>query len=177
GLVRPAPGTLFVGGVDLAEVNLRQYRKHLAAVTQSDQLFRGTIRDNITNFAPAPRIGAMFDAAKLACIHDEIERLDHRYDTPLGDTQKFLSAGQMQRLLIARALYCEPRLLILDEFSSNLDQTTTHEICRNVLTLPCTIVLVTHDASILSMVDRIYRMHDGVLTDATDAWRANEEAR
>ncbi|WP_334045360.1 peptidase domain-containing ABC transporter [Burkholderia cepacia] len=177
GLVRPEPGTLFVGGVDLAEVNLRRYRKHLAAVTQSDQLFRGTIRDNITNFAPAPRIGAMFDAAKLACIHDEIERLDHRYDTPLGDTQKFLSAGQMQRLLIARALYCEPRLLILDEFSSNLDQATTHEICRNVLTLPCTIVLVTHDASILSMVDRIYQMHDGVLTDATDAWRAAEEAR
>ena len=175
--MRPGSGTLFVGGVDLAEVNLRQYRKHLAAVTQSDQLFRGTIRDNITNFAPAPRIGAMFDAAKLACIHDEIERLDHRYDTPLGDTQKFLSAGQMQRLLIARALYCEPRLLILDEFSSNLDQATTHEICRNVLTLPCTIVLVTHDASILSRVDRIYEMQDGVLTDVTDAWRSAEETR
>ncbi|PCE28730.1 ABC transporter permease [Paraburkholderia acidicola] len=165
GLYPAAPGTLFVNDVDLSEVNLRLYRKHIAAVTQSDQLFRGTIRDNITNFAPAPRLSAMFESARLACIHQEIDQLDHRYDTPLGDTQKFLSAGQMQRLLIARALYCEPNLLILDEFSSNLDQATTHEICRNVLTLPCTIVLVTHDDSILSMVDRIYQMHDGVLTE------------
>lgn len=169
GLYPPAPGALFVGGVDLSEVNLRLYRKHVAAVTQSDQLFRGTIRDNITNFAPAPRLGAMHEAARLACIERDIDVLDNRYDTPLGDTQKFLSAGQMQRLLIARALYCEPRLLILDEFSSNLDQATTHEICRNVLTLPCTIVLVTHDASILSMVDRIYEMRDGRLADITPA--------
>ncbi|KVE39949.1 peptidase domain-containing ABC transporter [Burkholderia sp. TSV86] len=165
GLYKPAPNMLFVGGVDLSEVNLRLYRKHIAAVTQSDQLFRGTIRDNITNFAPAPRLGSMFEAARLACIDRDIDMLDNRYDTPLGDTQKFLSAGQMQRLLIARALYCEPRLLILDEFSSNLDQATTHEICRNVLTLPCTIVLVTHDASILSMVDRIYEMRDGKLAE------------
>ncbi|CAJ3859917.1 peptidase [Burkholderia pseudomallei] len=169
GLYPPAPGALFVGGVDLSEVNLRLYRKHVAAVTQSDQLFRGTIRDNITNFAPAPRLGAMHEAARLACIERDIDVLDNRYDTPLGDTQKFLSAGQMQRLLIARALYCEPRLLILDEFSSNLDQATTHEICRNVLTLPCTIVLVTHDASILSMVDRIYEIRDGRLADITPA--------
>lgn len=177
GLYAPAPGTVFVGGVDLTEVNLRLYRRHIAAVTQSDQLFRGTIRDNITNFAPAPRLAAMFEAARLACIHGEVEQLDHRYDTPLGDTQKFLSAGQMQRLLIARALYCEPRLLILDEFSSNLDQATTHEICRNVLTLPCTIVLVTHDASILSMVDRIYEMRDGVLSVADPAHYLAEASR
>ena len=91
------PGTLFVGGVDLAEVNLRQYRKHLAAVTQSDQLFRGTIRDNITNFAPAPR-SARCSMRRSSRAFTTIERLDHRYDTPLGDTQKFLSAGQMQRL-------------------------------------------------------------------------------
>ncbi|MGN4070982.1 peptidase domain-containing ABC transporter [Burkholderia gladioli] len=169
GLYPPPPGTLFAGGVDLTEVNLRLYRKHIAAVTQSDQLFRGTIRDNITNFAPAPRLASMVEAARLACIHDEIDKLDNRYDTSLGDTQKFLSAGQMQRLLIARALYCEPRLLILDEFSSNLDQATTHEICRNVLTLPCTIVLVTHDASILAAVDQVYEMREGTLVEIDKA--------
>ncbi|CAG0883753.1 unnamed protein product [Darwinula stevensoni] len=163
GLYKAPDGHVFADNADLARVNVRQYRKNLAAVTQSDQLFRGTIMANITNFSPTAKKSLMIEVAKMVEIHDEIQQLDQAYQTNIGDTQKFLSAGQMQRLLIARALYIQPKILILDEFTSNLDRKTALEICKAVMKLPCTCIIVTHADYVLSMVDSIYKMEDGRL--------------
>ncbi len=129
-------------------------RQHWAVVRQSDRLFTGTVADNITGFSPSPDACRIRRAAELAAIWDELLSLPMRLETPVADGGAGLSGGQVQRLLLARALYREPRVLFLDEATSQLDQRTERRVLVNLAGLGMTIVSVAHGAEALRLCGR-----------------------
>jgi ATP-binding cassette subfamily B protein RaxB len=94
-------------------------------------------------------------AARLAAIDADIERLPMRYDTRVGDQGSALSTGQVQRVLFARALYRRPRLLLLDEFTSGLDEDTERLVVANLVRLPVTRLVVTHSPIVMRAAERV----------------------
>ncbi|SUX28426.1 ATP-binding cassette domain-containing protein [Chromobacterium vaccinii] len=121
GLLEPTSGDIFVSGISIKQFGLFNYRKTLGSVMQEDQLFSGSIFDNISFFDPQPDLEHAQKCAKLSAIHDEIIAMPMSYNTLVGDIGSTLSGGQKQRLLLARALYKNPQILVLDEATSHLD--------------------------------------------------------
>ena len=117
-------GEVLVDGKDITKLQIKDYRKHLALVSQEPTLYRGTIRDNILlglgGFEDVPE-ETIVDACKAANIHDFIVSLPDGYNTDVGNKGSMLSGGQKQRVAIARALIRNPRILLLDEATSALD--------------------------------------------------------
>jgi ATP-binding cassette subfamily B protein RaxB len=151
GLYSPAEGEVRVDGH--AVDNCPDYRRCLAAVTQEDQLLSGSILDNILGFQPQLDWERLIHCAKLACIDDDIQRLPMRYETPVGDMGAALSGGQVQRIMLARALYRQPALLLLDEATSHLDIATEQRINQNLARLAITRVLVAHRPETIAVAD------------------------
>jgi len=121
GLLQPTDGKILAGGVDIQKLGIDRYRKLVGTVMQDDQLFAGSIADNISFFDPAPDHAAIEQCAQLAAVHDDIAAMPMAYNTLIGDMGAALSGGQRQRILLARALYKRPRILFLDEATSALD--------------------------------------------------------
>lgn len=117
----PSHGTIFLDGADVRGIDLRSYRSLLGIVEQDVFLFDGTIRDNIAYARRDATDPQILDAARSANALEFIERLEHGLDTLVGERGVRLSGGQKQRIAIARALLADPRILILDEATSNLD--------------------------------------------------------
>ena len=128
----PTGGRLLLDGRDMAGIDLRTYRQHLAIVPQEPLLFAGSVRDNITYGQPDLSDEAVRDALVAANAWEFVQRLPDGLATPLGDRGTRLSGGQKQRIAIARALIRDPRVLILDEATSALD-TTSEELVREAL--------------------------------------------
>jgi ABC-type multidrug transport system fused ATPase/permease subunit len=121
GFHHPARGRVLIDGRDLASLRIREYRTHLAAVLQQDLLFDGTIRENIGFARPRAPLEAELEAARLARSDEFANRLGGGYETVVGERGVRLSAGQRQRIAIARAILADPRILVLDEALSELD--------------------------------------------------------
>jgi ATP-binding cassette, subfamily B, bacterial CvaB/MchF/RaxB len=119
--IRPSSGEILIGGVPIGQFSAETYHRLVGAVLQGDQLFSGTIAQNITLFADEWDEKQMHDCARAASIHEELRMLPMGYETLVGDMGTALSEGQKQRVLIARALYHKPKILLLDEATSNLD--------------------------------------------------------
>lgn len=167
--------TLGVIRLDGAEYNARdddERARHIGYLPQAPSLFAGSIKDNISRFSreagtPSSEVDrAAVAAAKAAGAHDLIQSLPQGYDTILGPYGSGVSAGQAQRIALARALYGSPALLILDEPNSNLDQdgeaalmVAVTEACRR----GAAVVIVAHRAGVLARVDRLVVMRDGVI--------------
>src|SRR5205085_7898394 len=113
-------GDVRVGGVPLAHVGLRSWRSMIGTVMQDDQLFAGSIIDNISFFDAQPDQAWIEACARVASVHDEINSMPMGYHTLIGDMGTSISGGQKQRLLLARALYKRPKILLLDEATSAL---------------------------------------------------------
>lgn len=120
----PQQGQVLLDGHDVRTVTLSSLRRQVGTALQRVFLFNGTIRANIAFGKPEATFGEVQTAARLAQIHDEIMAMPHGYDTPLGEGGAGLSGGQRQRLALARVLLTDPRVLILDEVSSELDAIT-----------------------------------------------------
>jgi ATP-binding cassette subfamily B protein RaxB len=163
GLIRPTSGCITIDGVPLDRLGLRSYRAGVAALLQDDALLSGSIRDNVTFFDLDVDAAKLERATKIAQIHDDVARLPMGFDSRIGDMGSALSAGQQQRLLLARALYREPSILFLDEGTSHLDRATELAIMQAIAELGITCIYTTHH-------DAVAQLADKVLSLGPDGW-------
>lgn len=124
----PSEGRVLVDNTDIRDVTLETLRSQIGIVLQETTLFTGSIRDNIAFGRPDAPLEEVIDAAKAAAAHDFIMEFPEGYETPVGERGTTLSGGQKQRIAIARALLMDPRILILDDSTSNVDLQTEFEI-------------------------------------------------
>lgn len=155
GIERPTNGILGFDDRPVAEWSLQAIRRQLGTVFQDDNLIAGTLAENIALFDTDFDLSRVRRAARLAIIDAEIERLPMGYDTRIGDHGSALSTGQVQRLLFARALYRRPRLLLLDEFTSGLDEDTERLVVASLRRLQLTRIVVTHSPIVMRAADRV----------------------
>jgi ATP-binding cassette subfamily B protein len=156
-------GRISVDGVDLRDLDSGHYREQLGMVLQDPYLFFGTVAENIRYGLPGATEARIVDAAIAANAHDFICRLDHGYDTLVGERGHTLSGGERQRVSIARAILRDPKLLILDEATSSVDTETERKIqdALNRLTAGRTVIAIAHRLSTLHRADRILVVRDG----------------
>lgn len=166
GLLPPTKGTITFDGRLLKDVT-KQYRALIGAVQQSEELFAGTIAENISFFDMPLDIAKVERCAMLANIDADIKRMPMQYNTLITDTGMSFSGGQKQRILLARALYKEPRLLFLDEATSHLDPETEEAINSVVGALDITRIVVAHRKETIESCDRVLVMKDGQLNSVT----------
>ena len=163
GFYLPSSGHILVDGQDLAQIQRRSYRRHLAFVPQTSVLFSGSIRDNICYGLEEVDEARLQEVIRAARLQDLVESLPQGLDTQVGSRGSKLSGGQRQRLAIARALIRDPRVIILDEATSALDsiserpiQSAIEELCRGRSTF-----IVAHRLSTIRHADQIVLIRDG----------------
>jgi ATP-binding cassette subfamily B protein RaxB len=161
GLLKPTEGRICIGGYDLRKVGARNVRAIVGAVMQDDQLFAGSIADNIGFFDSRHDPARIEAAARLAAVHDEIAAMPMGYHGLIGDMGSSLSGGQKQRILLARALYREPKLLFLDEATSHLDVGNERLVNEAVKGLALTRVIVAHRPETIASADRVLVLEQG----------------
>ncbi len=155
GLLQPTGGSVEIGGRPLARVGLAAWRSAVASVMQDDQLFAGSIAENIAFFEPAPDPAQVEACARLAAVHEDIAAMPMQYNTLVGDMGTVLSGGQKQRILLARALYRRPRVLVLDEATSHLDIARERSVNEAVRGLKLTRIIVAHRPETIACADRV----------------------
>ncbi|GAB1255705.1 peptidase domain-containing ABC transporter [Aurantivibrio plasticivorans] len=165
GLLQPTKGTVKIDGILINQFGIREYRDVCAGVFQSDQLLSGTILDNITLFSEEIDYEQLNRSVIAAGLDKVIDSLPMKYNSLIGDMGSIMSAGQRQRLLIARAIYKRPKILFLDEATANLDQDSEKIVLQNLASLKITTVIVTHRQSPLSFVHQIYVIKDNGITE------------
>jgi ATP-binding cassette subfamily B protein RaxB len=161
GLAAPTGGQVLFGGHPIDRLGPALVRQHVAAVTQDDILFAGSIAENIAAFDPSIDMDRVMQCAEMACVHADIERMPMGYNTLVGDMGSALSGGQRQRLHIARALYRAPRVLVMDEATSHLDVATETELSSHIAALGITRIIVAHRPQTIASADRVVSLDRG----------------
>lgn len=154
GLLQPQSGDVLIGRHSVVAGRAAALSK-VGFVLQDDSLFGGTIAENIAFASDTPDASRVEECARLACLHDEIVAMPMGYDTLIGDMGNALSGGQQQRLLLARALYPEPSILILDEATSHLDIATEQRIAEMLSQLRITRIFAAHRPDTVAIADRV----------------------
>ncbi|MFD3498645.1 thiol reductant ABC exporter subunit CydD [Streptomyces sp. NPDC058678] len=164
GFVRPSEGRVLAGGVDLAEADLEQWRARIAWVPQRPHLFAGTIAENVRLARPDADDTAVRRSLTDAGALEFVDALPQGADTVLGEDGAGLSAGQRQRLALARAFLADRPVLLLDEPTAALDGATEAEVVEAVrrLAVGRTVLLVVHRPALLSVADRVVRLAEPV---------------
>jgi len=161
GLLAPTDGKIFAGGLDIQKLGIDRYRKLVGTVMQDDQLFAGSIADNICFFDPAPDQAAVEHFAQMAAVHDDIVAMPMGYNTLIGDMGAALSGGQKQRILLARALYKRPRILFLDEATSALDVQKEKAVNEAIRSLKLTRMIIAHRPETIASAERVIVLQGG----------------
>ena len=165
GAWRPAAGHVRLDGAELDQWRSEDRARYIGYLPQAIDLFGGTVRDNIARLGPTDD-PAVIEAATRAGCHDMILRLPKGYDTEIGEGGAFLSGGQRQRIGLARALFGNPRLVVLDEPNSNLDQEGESALIAAIAEIKqqgATVVLVSHRFAMMRVVDMIGVLKAGVM--------------
>lgn len=178
-LEAPHDGTIMLDGQDVQDVPLPLYLSYFAHVAQQGHIFHASVRDNIALGWRHVPDADIEHAARLVRLHETIMAMPDGYQTDLGRTNQPLSAGERQRIGLARALIREPAILILDEFTAMLDSQTEAGVLDDLLAAfpDTTIVCITHAPAVMERMDRIVRMPDGAILEPADAVAATEAAR
>ncbi len=175
GLLTPTKGEILMDGEPLKLVGVDQYRSMIGVVMQDDQLFAGSIADNISFFAEDPDPDQIEDCAKRAAIHDDIISMPMGYHSLIGDMGTTLSGGQKQRVLIARALYQQPRILLLDEATSHLDLQRERAVVAAIGDAQITRIIVAHRPETMRAASRVIALQAGkVANDVAALTYANK---
>lgn len=157
-------GKVRLDGADIARWDRAELGPHIGYLPQDIELFDGSIADNICRFQE-PDAEKIITAAKLASVHEMILRLPNGYDTVIGGVGGVLSGGQRQRIGLARAVYGNPKLLVLDEPNSNLDDQGEKELIealRKIKSQGCTIIVITHRTMVLQCLEKVMVLKNGV---------------
>ena len=163
GLYPPTSGEILLDGRPAAAESWRQWRGDVGVVAQDDLLLSGTIADNIAFFDPDLDMRRVQEAGEAAQVHEDIVRMPMQYLSLVGDMGSALSSGQRQRILLARALYRQPRILMLDEGTANLDPYTEGQIVELVASMPITRIVVAHRPALVDAADTGYWVGNGRL--------------
>lgn len=165
GLYRPWSGAIRVDGSPLEELDIRQLRRQLGVLIQESAALRGTVAENIAFGRPQTPLAEVERAATLAAATEFVAELSDGFDTEIGDEGVRLSAGQRQRIALARALLGSPPLLMLDEPTSHLDPETADLVLDNLMGIAPrpTLLLVTHDPLVARRADRLVEVRGGRL--------------
>lgn len=164
----PTDGVITVDGINLSRVNLDSYRKQLGVVLQDDFLFEGTIRENILFPRPEASRHDLEMAVQAAYVHEFTDRFENGLDTVIGERGVKLSGGQRQRIAIARAILANPRILILDEATSNLDtesESFIQESLSNLMKGRTTFV-IAHRLSTIRQANQILVIEQGAIAES-----------
>ena len=168
GLFAPTSGTVLVDGLDIQD-NLRNWQNQIGYVPQTIYLTDDTLRRNVAFGLGDENIDeqAVVDAIRLAQLEEFVASLPEKLSTVVGERGVRLSGGQRQRIGIARALYHNPSVLVLDEATSSLDTPTEHGVMQAVQALQGskTVIIVAHRLSTVEYCDRLYRIEDSRLTE------------
>ena len=165
--LNPTKGDVTLDGIDLSEVNLSSFRSHLGVVLQDDFLYSGTIRENILFPRPNASEEEVISAAKGAYVHEFTDKFVDGLDTVIGERGIKLSGGQKQRISIARALLADPKIIILDEATSNLDTESETFIQKSLNTLmkDRTTLVIAHRLSTIQQANQILVIEEGKIVE------------
>lgn len=162
-LEQPTSGAILIDGRPLSEMDPKHWRRIVGTVMQHDQLLSGSISDNIAFFDTNVDEHLIQHCASAAGIAAEIEAMPMGYETLIGDMGIQLSGGQRQRLLIARALYRRPKIIVFDEGTSGLDADNELKIMKTLKALDITRVIVAHRSKLIEAADIVYELRDGAV--------------
>ena len=165
--LNPQSGTITIDGNDVSKVKLQSFRKHLGVVLQDEFLFEGTIRENIIFPRPEATEVQVQAAVKAAYVNEFTDRFDDGLDTLIGERGVKLSGGQRQRIAIARAVLANPRILILDEATSNLDTESESLIQKSLADLMKgrTTFVIAHRLSTIRQANQILVIEHGKIAE------------
>lgn len=161
GLLPPTEGEVLYGGVPVRQLGMRNFRRQIGTVMQEDVLLTGSLADNISFFDAQPDMERIQLCATLAQMHEDIARMPMGFQTLVGDLGSGLSGGQKQRLLLARAIYKQPRVLVLDEATSHLDIANERAVAASLSKMRLTRLVIAHRPETIAGAQRVVQVREG----------------
>lgn len=179
GLYEPSRGMVSVDGTDIRQIDPSELRHYIGCVPQDVNLFTGTIRDNITLGTYGVDDSDILRAAELSGVTEFVKKNPRGFDMQVGERGKELSGGQRQSVAIARALLLDPPILLFDEPTSSMDNTSESRLRKRLeeIVVGKTLIIITHRASLLDLVDRIVVIDNGVIVADGERTRVLEDLK
>lgn len=165
GFLTPDKGKIYYDNMDLATLDKRELRKNMGVVLQSDSLISGSIAENLSIMAPGLRTSRMMEMLEKVGLKDDIEQMPMGLNTVLDAENPTISGGQKQRLIIARALAADPKIILFDEATSALDNISQNMVCETLKKLEATRIVIAHRLSTVMQCDRILVLDKGKIAE------------